>query len=107
MALLADIAAIQADGTRTGRRQQLDVYDLKVAALRDALVNGKPAPSPIPPVVGRTFTLAGATIHVNAASAVRRTGADGQEVSALYIDVTVTRGGSTATHQVTYVNPPV
>lgn len=107
MALKDDIAAIRADGTKTDRRRQLDIYNLKVGALHDVIVNGKPAPNPIPPLLNRTFTLDGTTIRVNACSIVNRVGSDGEVVPTLYVDVTLTRGAVTDTHQVYYVNPPI
>jgi hypothetical protein len=77
------------------------------AALLDVILNGKPAPQPIPPIIDRTFTLDGTTILVNAASLVPRLNAEGETVEALFIDVTLTRGPITATHQFFFINPPV
>jgi hypothetical protein len=102
MALLDDIAAVLANGNLTDRQKDLAVYTLKNEALRDVIVNGKPAPQPIPPVLGREFTLDGTTIKVNVCAIVVRNG-----VSMLYIDVTLTRNSITNTHQVSYINPPV
>jgi hypothetical protein len=107
MPIVEDIAAIRADNNRTERQQTLDIYQLKNAALLDVLWNGKPAPQPVPPVVGREFTLDGTTIRVNTASLVPKLNAEGETVEALFIDVTLTRGPVTVTHQVFYVNPPV
>jgi hypothetical protein len=102
MALLDDIAAVLANGNLTDRQKDLAVYTLKNEALRDVIVNGKPAPQPIPPVLGREFTLDGTTIKVNVCAIVVRDG-----VPMLYIDVTLTRNAITNTHQVSYINPPV
>jgi hypothetical protein len=107
MPIRDDIAAIRADNNRTERQKSLDIYQLKNAALLDVLWNGKPSPQPIPPVVGREFTLDGTTIRVNTASLVLRMATDGQLVEGLFIDVTLTRGPITVTHQVHYYNPPV
>jgi hypothetical protein len=107
MPIIQDIAAIRADNNRTERQRELDIYELKNAALLDVLWNGKPAPQPVPPVVGREFTLDGTTIRVNTASLVPKLNAEGETVEALFIDVTLTRGPATVTHQVYYINPPV
>lgn len=107
MAIADDIAAIRADTNKTARRQSLDIYSLKATALLDVILNGKPAPNPIPPVLNRTFTLDGTTIRVNAASIVSRQGSDGETVPVLFIDVTLTRGAVTVTHQLFITNPPV
>lgn len=103
MPLIDDIAAIRADSNRTDRRKQIDIYSLKVEALRDVIINGKPAPNPIPPVLGRTFTLDGKTIRVNVCTVLQKEGSDGELVPTLYIDVTV----NGVTHQIYYTNPPV
>lgn len=107
MALKDDIAAIRADGTKSDRRKQLDISSLKISAIYDIIVNGKPAPNPIPPLLERTFTTDGTTIRVNVASMVNLKGSDGETVQALYMDVTLTRGGVTVTHQWYSANPPI
>lgn len=107
MPIIDDIAAVRQRQDLTGRQKDLSIYELKNAALRDVIINGKPAPNPIPPVLGRTFTLDGTTVRVNACSLVPRVDAEGNTVEALYIDVTLTRNAVTVTHQVYYINPPV
>lgn len=107
MTIKDDVAAVRADGTKTKRQQDIDIYNLKLTALRDVIVNGKPAPNPIPPVLGRTFTLNGMDIHVNQCAIVSRRGTDGVMVPMLYISVTLTKSSVSVTHQVYYVNPPV
>jgi hypothetical protein len=102
MPLVDDIAAIRADGNRTEDEKRVAVYDLKNEAIRDIIVNGKPAPQPIPPLINREFTLDGTTIRVNACSIVVKNG-----TPTLFIDVTLTRDAVTVTHQVFYTNPPV
>lgn len=104
MTIRDSIAAIRADSNKTPRRQTLDIYQLKIDALRDVILNGKPAPNPIPPLVNRTFTLDGKTIRVNACSIVSRADADGVLVPMLFVDVTL---NGSVTHQVYYTNPPV
>lgn len=99
MTIRDDIAAIRADNNRTERQQTIDIYNLKIAALRDVILNGKPAPNPIPPLINRTFTLDGKTIRVNVCSIVTKNG-----VPMLFVDVTL---NSSVTHQVYYTNPPV
>lgn len=107
MTIRDDIAAIRADGNKTERRQTLDIYNLKNEALRDVILNGKPAPNPVPPLVNRTFTLDGTTIRVNACSIVPRV-VEGETLNQLFIDVTLTRAPlASVTHQVYYTNPPV
>ena len=72
------------------------------------VINGKPAPNPIQPLINRTFTLDGTSILINACLIVSRADADGDLVPILFIDVTLTRAPSPAiTHQVYYTNPPV
>jgi hypothetical protein len=99
MAIADEIAAIRADGNRTDNQKRLDIYNLKIEALRDVILNGKPAPNPIPPLINRTFTLDGVTIRVNACSIVVKSG-----TPMLFIDVTL---NGSVTHQVYYTNPPV
>jgi hypothetical protein len=108
MAISDDIAAIRADNARSSRQKAVDIYTLKVAALRDAILNGKPAPNPIPPLLDRTFTLNGTTITVNGCSLFNRLATDGTVVPQLYIRVTLTRAPlAPVTHDVFYTNPPV
>lgn len=99
MTIRDDIAAIRADSNKTARQQTIDIYNLKIAALRDVILNGKPAPNPIPPLINRTFTLDGKTIRVNVCSIVTKNG-----VPMLFVDVTL---NGSVTHQVYYTNPPV
>lgn len=108
MTIRDDIAAIRADGNRTERQQTLDIYALKNDALRDVILNGKPAPNPIPPLINRTFTLDGTTIRVNACSIVPRIGSQGETINQLFIDVTLTRAPfASVTHQIYYTEPIV
>lgn len=103
MTIRDDIAAIRADNSKTEREQTLSIYQLKIDALRDVILNGKPAPNPIPPLINRTFTLNGTDIRVNACSIVVKNG-----VPMLFIDVTLTKApAAPVTHQVYYTNPPV
>ncbi len=107
MAIRDDIAAIRADSNKTERQQTLDIYNLKNEALRDVILNGKPAPNPIPPLINRTFTLDGTSIRINVCSIAPRV-VNGETVNQLFIDVTLTRTPFAAvTHQVYYTNPPV
>lgn len=109
MTVRTDIAAIRADGTKTERQKELAVYAYKNAQLRDVIVNGKPAPNPIPPLLNRTFTQNGIDVRVNGCSLVNRLGDDGATVEVLYINVTLTpqATGIPITHQLFLVNPPV
>lgn len=108
MTIRDDIAAIRADTNKTERQQTIDIYNLKIAALRDVILNGKPAPNPIPPLINRTFTLNGTDIRINACSVVNRQDENGDLVPMLFIDVTLTRAPAPpVTHSVYYVNPPV
>ncbi len=103
MAIRDDIAAIRADNNKTERQQTLDIYALKNEALRDVILNGKPSPNPIPPLINRTFTFNGTDIRVNACSIVARGG-----TPMLFIDVTLTRApAAPVTHQLYITNPPV
>jgi hypothetical protein len=104
MTLISDIAAIRADGTKTDREKNVAIYALKGTALLDVILNGKPSPNPLPPLINRTFTLNGVTIRVNTASTYTKTGADGVAVPILFVDVTL---NSTVTHQVHITNPPI
>lgn len=103
MAIRDQIAAIRADSNKTDRQQTIDIYQLKIDALRDVILNGKPAPNPIPPLINRTFTLDGTDIRVNTCSIVTKNG-----TPMLFIDVTLTKApAQPVTHQVYYTNPPV
>lgn len=107
MTIRDSIAAIRADTNKSPRRQTLDIYQLKIDALRDVILNGKPAPNPIPPLINRTFTLNGTDIRVNACSIVKRMDENGDLVPQLFVDVTLTRNAVTVTHQIYITNPPV
>lgn len=103
MTIRDDIAAIRADSNRTERQQTIDICNLKIEALRDVILNGKPAPQPVPPLINRTFTLDGTDIRVNACSVVVR-----GDTPQLFIDVTLTKAPALpVTHQVYFTNPPV
>ena len=70
-------------------------YSLKGSALVDVINNGKTAPNPIPPLVGRTFTMSGKTITIHAASL--------RADLRLFIDVTI----NGVRNQYVITNPPV
>jgi hypothetical protein len=94
MAIADDIAAIDADGNLTAEQKRAAKYDVKNLALLDVILNGKPAPGPIPPLLGREFTQDGKTYRVDAASATAG--------GALRLIVTI----NGAQHQLVITNPP-
>jgi hypothetical protein len=96
MSLVGDIAAIYADGTKTDDQKRLAVYSLKGTALIDVIMNGKPAPSPIPPLINRTFTLDGKTVRINAATLLPN--------QSLMISITL---NGTVNHTNIITNPPI
>jgi hypothetical protein len=100
MPLVDDIAAVRANGNLTDREKDLAVYTLKTTALIDVIRNGKPAPNPIPALLGRTFTLNGVSYRIN--------GVKEGVNSSLIVNVTFTRAPAAAvTHDIIIVNPPV
>lgn len=110
MTIRDDIAAIRADSNRTERQRTLDIYQYKIDKLRDVILNGKPAPNPIPPLINRTFTLDGKNIRVNACSIVNKAAIDGAIVPHIYIDVNLWIAPSVPTKdnaiQILCPNPP-
>jgi hypothetical protein len=100
MPLVDDIAAVRANGNLTDREKDLAVYSIKTTALIDVILNGKPAPNPIPPLLNRTFTLNGVSYLTRAARDI----GDGT----LELIVTFTRApAQPVTHTIRIVNPPV
>jgi hypothetical protein len=97
MPIVDAIAAIRARKDLDEDRKRRDIYDLKVTALIDVIINGRPR---VKPLLGRTVTHKGFTFRINAARAT--------DQPALFLDVTFTRPpGQPVTHQITIVNPPV
>jgi hypothetical protein len=98
MALLDDIATISNSGLPEDQKRRA-IYDLKTFALVDVIVNGKPVPNPIPPLLQREFTFNGLTIYIHSAIA----NDDGD----LQMGVTFTKDGVPQTHTIIIRNPPV
>jgi len=100
MAIPDDIAAVRGNQSLTADEKRSQIYTIKTTALLDVILNGKPAPGPIPPLLGRTFTKDGVDYHVNSATITPET--------ALEVSVTFTRApAEPVTHTIIYVNPPV
>ncbi len=97
MPIVSDIAAIRARGDLNDDQKRGLIYEAKGTALLDVILNGKPAPQPIPALLGRTFTLeTGTTVRVNAASLLPD----------MVLELNVTFNGS-VTHTIRITNPPV
>jgi hypothetical protein len=129
MTIRDDIAAIRADSNnydpvldeagspildgqgnplrRLKRSPQIAIYQLKVAAWRDVIVNGKPAPQPVPPLLGRAYTVDGLTIEVKVCSVGSRLANDGETLPYLYLDIVFTRAPlQPVQHQYKIQDPP-
>jgi hypothetical protein len=89
MTLASDIAAIDADESLLPEHKRILKYDIKGLALVDVILNGKPAPNPVPPLLNRTFTANGMDITITAA----------QQVTGPHFE-TFMNGGAFGSHQV-------
>lgn len=101
MALIDDIANIRARGDLTDEQKFRQISNIKSFALYDVIINGKPAPQPIPKLLGREFTTRdGVTVVINAAALVNE--------GDLMVTLTLTRPpANPVTHTVIFVNPPI
>lgn len=102
MTVVSDVAAIRARGDLTEDEKRSQIYTVKTVALLDVINNGKPAPGPIPALLGRIFTptIGGYTIRINTA----------RMTAEASLELSVTFNANTAqavTHFITIVNPPV
>ena len=59
MTVASDLAAVEANSGLTDEQKRAARYDIKNVALIDVILNGKPSPNPIPPLINRTFTAHG------------------------------------------------
>jgi hypothetical protein len=101
MAIVDDIAAIRARQDLSVEAKRRQVATIKATALYDVILNGKPAPQPIQPLLGRTFTTRdGVTVTCLSAALID----DGD----LMLTLELTRPPmATVTHTVIFVNPPI
>lgn len=106
MTLVADIVTINARIDITAAEKRRQVYQLKCDTIVSWLVNGKPAPQPLPSPIGSTWTLNGVAFTLYAAQV--GTGASGDPV--LKVRLRALRGTTliiSPIDWVTIVNPPV
>lgn len=100
MGIIDDLHAIRSDPNKSEEQKRQECYHLKSSSLVDVIYNGKPAPNPISPLIGRDFTIDGLGVRVNFAKV--------RDDNSLFVDVTLTRSPALpVTHQITIVNPPV
>lgn len=101
MALIDDIANIRARGDLTDEQKFRQISNIKSFALYDVIINGKPAPQPIPALLGREFTTRdGVIVVINAAAIINE--------GDLMVTLTLTRPPAEAvTKTVIFINPPI
>jgi hypothetical protein len=94
MTVASDIEAVRNNGSLNDAQKRAAIYQIKTVALLDVIINGKPAPGPIPPLLGRTFTQNGTTYNVQGA----RAGANNELLIVIAING--------AAHKLVITNPP-
>lgn len=101
MAIAQDIQAIRDRQDLTDEQKSRAIATLKATALYDVIVNGKPAPQPIPAVLNREFTTRdGVTVTCITAALVNE--------GDLLLTLILTRPpANPVTRTVIFVNPPV
>lgn len=102
-----DIPAVLARGDLTAREKTRAIYALKVDSIANWLINGKPAPQPLPPVVGSTFTLNGVDYKVVRVAVEQIPDGDGVPIKVLRIEGSAVKGAQRQSFQFRIVNPPV
>lgn len=119
MALVDDIATIRARGDLTEEQKSKRIASLKSVSLLDVILNGKPAPQPIPALLGREFTTRdGVTVIILSVSVGVAVGniitiknpadLDAEEQGDLFITMRLTRPpANPVTKTVRFVNPPI
>ena len=101
MAIVDDIAAIRSRQDLTDEQKSRQIATLKATALYDVIINGKPNPQPIPPLLNREFTTRdGVTVTCIAAALVNE--------GDLLLTLILTRPpANPVTRTVIFVNPPI
>lgn len=102
-----EIPAILARGDLTDREKTRAIYALKVDAIADWLINGKPAPNPLPPVVGRTYTLNGVDYTVARVAVEQVKDGEGVLIKVLRVEGRAVNGVQRKPFQFCIVNPPI
>lgn len=100
MPVVNDIAAVHANQSLNADEKREQIYGIKTTALIDVILNGKPAPQPVQPLLGRSINQKDFTFRINSAQATPE--------NSLLLNVTFTKPPAPPVIRlITIVNPPV